>query len=319
VMSDQKEIVASKKPIDNDFQQQRLRAWQPLLTPPYVIATFAIVGVLFLIIGGVCYSASAGVVQHTFPSYQNSPPIGLVTMTWTADSNMAAPIYFYYQLSNFYQNHRRYVKSRSDAQLRGDSNPDTSTCDPLTTYNSKTLYPCGLIAASQFNDSFQLLQNGNNVVWSRTGIAWSSDISEKFHTRPINNATETNVYKGVKLSPPSDEDLIVWMRTAGLPTFKKLYAIINNDIKKGDMLTVYVNNTFPVTGFNGEKSVVISTTSWLGGQNYFLGAAYLAVGSLCLVLAIVFLVKHKVSPRPLGDMRYFNWGSGPRATPPAAS
>lgn len=39
---------------------------------------------------------------------------------------MAAPVYFYYQLANFYQNHRRYVKSRSDGQLRGDLSADTS-------------------------------------------------------------------------------------------------------------------------------------------------------------------------------------------------
>jgi len=27
----------------------------------------------------------------------------------------------YYGLSNFYQNHRRYVKSRDDSQLNGDN------------------------------------------------------------------------------------------------------------------------------------------------------------------------------------------------------
>ena len=32
---------------------------------------------------------------------------------------MKAPVYFYYKLENFYQNHRRYVKSRNDDQLAG--------------------------------------------------------------------------------------------------------------------------------------------------------------------------------------------------------
>lgn len=32
---------------------------------------------------------------------------------------MKAPVYFYYKLENFYQNHRRYVKSRNDEQLAG--------------------------------------------------------------------------------------------------------------------------------------------------------------------------------------------------------
>ena len=29
-------------------------------------------------------------------------------------------MFMYYGLSNFYQNHRRYVKSRDDGQLNGD-------------------------------------------------------------------------------------------------------------------------------------------------------------------------------------------------------
>lgn len=72
-------------------------------------------------------------------------------VTLTIPSDMAAPVYFYYQLANFYQNHRRYVKSRSDGQLRGDLTADTSTCDPLQTYAGSPIYPCGLIANSFFN------------------------------------------------------------------------------------------------------------------------------------------------------------------------
>ena len=32
---------------------------------------------------------------------------------------MSPPIYVYYKLDNYYQNHRRYVKSRSSSQLLG--------------------------------------------------------------------------------------------------------------------------------------------------------------------------------------------------------
>ena len=31
---------------------------------------------------------------------------------------MSGKVYVYYELDNFYQNHRRYVNSRMDAQLR---------------------------------------------------------------------------------------------------------------------------------------------------------------------------------------------------------
>lgn len=35
------------------------------------------------------------------------------------EENINAPVYVYYQLDNFYQNHRRYVKSKDSKQLMG--------------------------------------------------------------------------------------------------------------------------------------------------------------------------------------------------------
>lgn len=83
---------------------------------------------------------------------------------------MSPPVYIYYGLDNFYQNHRRYVKSKSDSQLAGTilgeaftQTGPLSSCDPLVTTGNKlqivnnpgqvgkVLYPCGLIANSFFN------------------------------------------------------------------------------------------------------------------------------------------------------------------------
>jgi hypothetical protein len=54
---------------------------------------------------------------------------------------------------------------------------------------------------------------------------------------------------------------------------------------------------FEVSSFDGKKSLVISTTSWFGGKNPFLGVAYIVVGSVCLGLAALFLAKQLLSPR----------------------
>lgn len=68
----------------------------------------------------------------------------------------------YYGLSNFYQNHRRYVRSRDDSQLKGDViNPENlnTDCEPfkVTSSNSsdvKGYAPCGAIANSMFNGQY---------------------------------------------------------------------------------------------------------------------------------------------------------------------
>jgi len=85
------------------------------------------------------------------------------------------------------------------------------------------------------------------------------------------------------------------------------------DLHAGDVLSIDVVNVFPVTSFSGEKSIVLSTTSWLGGKNDFLGWAYIVVSILCFILGALFLAKHLISPRTLGDMKYFNWATSTRA------
>lgn len=64
----------------------------------------------------------------------------------------------YYGLSNFYQNHRRYVKSRDDNQLLGRlSDMPSSDCQPFafdvnsTTGKTIPIAPCGAIANSMFS------------------------------------------------------------------------------------------------------------------------------------------------------------------------
>lgn len=59
----------------------------------------------------------------------------------------------YYGLTNYYQNHRRYVKSRDDEQLLGRlSVMPSSDCTPFGyTDDGKPIAPCGAIANSLFN------------------------------------------------------------------------------------------------------------------------------------------------------------------------
>ena len=75
-------------------------------------------------------------------------------------------MYMYYSLTNFYQNHRRYVKSRDDYQLLGSSRGYSSLstdCEPYRGIANSSLpgggvpyAPCGAIANSLFNGELQL-------------------------------------------------------------------------------------------------------------------------------------------------------------------
>lgn len=75
----------------------------------------------------------------------------------------------------------RYVKSRSDQQLRKPgSERDTDACSPEETSNGAPIVPCGLIAWSLFNDTYGFVRNNQQLTINKRGISWKSDRDRKF-------------------------------------------------------------------------------------------------------------------------------------------
>ena len=72
------------------------------------------------------------------------------------------------------------------------------------------------------------------------------------------------------------------MGTAALPSFKKLCGKINSDIEAHTLIIVALENSYNTNSFEGQRKFVLSTTTWIGGKNDFLGIAYLTVESACL-------------------------------------
>ena len=285
----------------------------------------------------------------------------------TVTAAMEPPVYMYYKLTNYYQNHRRYVRSRDDNQLKGDTRT-LSQIGAQCTYHYETasgemISPCGLVAWSAFNDSFAISDAaGNAIALNETGIAWPSDLGNKFSnaengTTGLNfplfaqwrqatcaqlpTAAQRDACAASPATPDAgwcypgsgycveDEHFVVWMRAAGLPNFRKLYGTVETRLEPGTYTlritngqavtlggdTTYTNPAtgvaqrflYPVSSFGGTKSIVLSTTSWMGGRNFFLGYAYVVVGVVCIVLALCFCLKYGMSPRDLGDAAYITW------------
>lgn len=103
----------------------------------------------------------------------------------------------------------------------------------------------------------------------------------------------------------------MWMRTAALPTFRKLYGKIHSDIEAHDTIKVEIENNYNTYKFGGRKKLVLSTTTWIGGKNDFVGVAYLSLGGLCLFMAINFILLYVFRPRRLGDPSYLSWNRHP--------
>ncbi|KAK2450633.1 Putative ALA-interacting subunit 2 [Trifolium repens] len=311
------------------FTQQNLPACKPVLTPAAVISTFLLMGFIFIPVGLVTLRASYSVVEivdrydiECVPEEYRSNKVAYVkddsvskncSRFLKVPKSMRAPIFIYYQLDNYYQNHRRYVKSRTDRQLlHGLGYNDTSSCRPLEFSDDLPIVPCGLIAWSLFNDTYKFSRGPSELKVNRKDIAWKSDRNHKFgkHVYPFNfqNGTLTG---GAKLDPSiplsDQEDLIVWMRTAALPTFRKLYGRIEEDLEADDVIVVNLKNNYNTYSFGGKKKIVLSTSSWLGGKNDFLGIANLFVGTFSILISIIFLVLHLKSPRPYGDTAYASW------------
>ncbi|KAI9503432.1 ligand-effect modulator 3 family [Coemansia spiralis] len=357
----------SKRPSNTAFKQQRLRAWQPLLTPKSVLPTFFIIGIIFAPIGGWLLWASErinelridytncdklsnslttidtslydyhlhGIASSTItaPQQQYDSDSSTCTISFSLPKNLEPNVYLYYRLTSFYQNHRRYTKSFDVDQLKGKprsaSDLSGGDCSPLDVHSEnggpkKPYYPCGLIANSIFNDTISqpVLTNpsggesSTTYSMTETGIAWESDLKR----------VNPSQYKPGDVYPPpnwaarykdgytdeipdlsKDEHFLVWMRTAGLPTFRKLYMKNTQDAMQSGIYQINVVMNYDTRSFGGTKSIVISTTSFIGGRNPVLGIAFIAVGGLCVLLGCIFAIRHFYRPRRLGDHTYLSW------------
>lgn len=112
---------------------------------------------------------------------------------------------------------------------------DGGDCKPITSVGDKPVYPCGLIANSVFNDTFSqpvLVDGGQTYNFTDKGITWKNEY-KKYEPAGYGSVADVVPPPNWALRYPdgytafpdlrADEHFQVWMRTAGLPTFRKLF------------------------------------------------------------------------------------------------
>jgi len=332
------------------FAQQQLPAWRPVITPAQVVLTLVCIGVAMLAIGIGCTVSTMGVVEQKASYSDEPPPNSLtdftdqqksrflqenggynVTVSLPIVEDMEPPVYVYYELTKFFQNNRRYVRSVSSQQLAGIAVPLESlktTCEPMLyvtgqpndSYPADGLVtPCGLQAWSFFNDTFsfrkftsqQLSANESTPLpVDSSKISWPTDASFLYGNVTAENFNVYPQYRGggtVTKPLNEEEHFMVWMRLAAKPSFWKLWGVVNEKLEKGDTVEVNILNQYNTYEFGGTKSIVLSTNSWLGNKNYFLGVVYIAIGGIFVVVGIVFQIAYWARPRRFGDHKHLSW------------
>ena len=186
-----------RKPSNRPFKQQKLPAWKPMITAWGVIPTCFIIGTAFIPIGISMIWFSQSVKEQIIPYTDCTNDQGIMCkevikdkeawernctcdISFKINENWMGNVFIYYALGNFYQNHRRYIRSRDDNQLLGRLKTDVADmdfkCEPYLVCktseeccsehtggncsnplpNGTIVLPCGAIANSMFSDEIVL-------------------------------------------------------------------------------------------------------------------------------------------------------------------
>ena len=272
------------------FRQQKLPGWRPIPTLSCVTIIFISFAVFFILVGILILVFTSQVKEvvvryDRFKTNETDP----FCRTDTTKPNscqilvpekMKKPIMIYYQVDDFSQNHRAYMESKSDKQLKGETvSPEDlkKQCEFGYLNDNEGNVPCGLMVKTYPDDKFKDWNiDGNETISLKVeGIAYETD-KEKYKKL------------GADLSPflinVTDERFMIWMRPSPFKNPRKLWGIIDeNDIVSE--VSFNVELTYPYN----KRYLILSTRNVFGGKSSFLGLIYIIFGIICLATSIIFI------------------------------
>ncbi|CAL8100315.1 unnamed protein product [Orchesella dallaii] len=348
----------SKLSLKTKFSQQKLDGWEPVVNPKTIWKQLSVLGVL-VTIAGVCM-----LIPDIFYANEITIPYSLASeckvvrqdinqlilrgssckekcthvsdrtcsVEFTVPFDMHTPVFIYYQITNFYQNHRIYTKSKEDPELFGriyDSRDEPIIpygCSPaeLQDRTGKVYYPCGAVAGSMFSDVFTLEnRTGASIPIDESRISFWDFKNLKYAHPPDFDPLNYDKYKNGKFIQDftwpkqwSEERWKEWFESGGVKSssfvnwmqpyhsssVRKLYGSIRGHIagcqQKGVLCRgsyrLEVKYRFEVDSINGEKSMILATTSFFGTRNLTRGIATVSFGLIALICSVIFFVKQSL-------------------------
>jgi len=298
------------------------------------LTAFSICSLIILIIGIELHQHNNQIISQQF-QYDSDCDIPsnafnkTCSFTINVEEDMKKPVYLYYELTKFWQNHAMFIQSVSHDQLDETDLDNVEECgDKEYGTNGKIIVPCGVQSWSYFNDEIEMTvtqQSAGGCAAScldLSNVALGVDKENRFakftidpskYSQSFNPITETEnnqtTYIRGRVDLPDfdnvdNQGLMVWMRFAATSSFKKLHSVIDFDLNKGDILTFTINSKLRIPG---EKSLVLSTmNSPFGGKHEVLANVFISFGVImtCFMIGI-FAVHCYLSQKYMG--RFLNY------------
>ena len=116
-------IIREKR--GNFILRQELNSYNPECNPKCGMIFNLVLTLLFFSVGLPIIFMGKMSIEYRLPYTDcsiNTKTNRLCNLTLIINETMPSPVYFYYELDNFYLNHRDIVKSKSWGQLKGQIN-----------------------------------------------------------------------------------------------------------------------------------------------------------------------------------------------------
>ena len=278
------------KLLNSPFSQQKIKSYRPTINNTTTGSLMFIFSLTIIGLGIILIFFSSMIDEQSI-IYDKEKPM-------TLEIKNKNVYMFYYEIENYYQNHKKYLKGVNENQLKGfnmQKNELINDCRNALTnkemnitksIDSKKILnpndvsiPCGIYAKSyqnvkSLNIDLTSQKTNKTLKLNEKNITWESDREMKF------NNTLNNLEK--QWVDMTNEHFIVWMKPSGYSTFRKLFGYIELD--NG---LYYIN--CKCDNCSLIKNIIVTNLNFLGGKNIELGIVYIILGSLLLFFLWYYL------------------------------